>query len=66
MLIFTKRLPEISTSIFSMVIHSVNLLKIKPSDNGNDDSFNDIGKFGYDRFCEVNASFMGYILLKIL
>lgn len=66
MLIFTRRLPEISISIFSMVIHSVYLLKIKPSDNGSDDSFNDIGKFGYDRFYEVNASFMEYVLLKTL
>lgn len=49
-----------------MVINSVYLLKTKPSDNGSSDSFNVFGKFGYDRFYEVNVSFMEYLLLKPL
>lgn len=34
-----------------------------PSDNGNSD-LSDTGKFGFDRFYEVNASFMEYLLFK--
>lgn len=49
-----------------MVINLVYLFKTLPSDNGSSDSFNVFGKFGYDKFYEVNVNFMEYLLLKPL
>lgn len=62
--IFANRLPEIVISFCLMVINAVYLLKTNPSDNGSSDSFNVIGKFDYDRFYEVNVSFMEYLSLN--
>lgn len=50
MFVFTRRLPEIPILFCSMNIHSVYLIETEASDYGNNDSFNDIGKFGYDRY----------------